>query len=82
MKDLIHRLAAGGVTTIFSTHVLEIADAICDRVCVLNNGERVAEGVPMELRAEADMPRSSLEEVFLKLTEAGDVKEIVDALSE
>lgn len=82
MKDLIHRLAASGVTTIFSTHVLEIADAICDRVCVLYRGERVAEGVPMELRAEADMPGSSLEEVFLKLTEAGDVKEIVDALSE
>ncbi len=58
------------------------AHAICDRVCVLYRGERVAEGVPMELRAEADMPGSSLEEVFLKLTEAGDVKEIVDALSE
>ena len=82
MKDLIHRLADDGVTTIFSTHVLEIADAVCDRVCVLYRGERVAEGPPQELRARADRPGSSLEEVFLKLTEAGDVKEIVAALSE
>ena len=81
MKDLIHRLASDGVTTIFSTHVLEIADAVCDRICVLYEGKKIAEGRPSELREEADMPGSTLEEVFLKLTEVKDVKEIVDALS-
>ena len=81
MKDLLHRFASEGVTSIFSTHVLEIADALCDRVCVLYNGDKIAEASPSELRESADMPGSTLEEVFLKLTEVDDVKDIVDALA-
>src|SRR5207244_9105462 len=37
VKELIHSLARDGVTTIFSTHVLEIAEAICDRLTILQN---------------------------------------------
>jgi len=81
VKDLVHKLADEGVTTIFSTHVLEIADAICDRICVLYQGEKRVEGTPKELRELADMPDSTLEEVFLTLTKAEDVRQIVDALA-
>jgi ABC-2 type transport system ATP-binding protein len=80
-KDMIHRMAEEGVTTIFSTHVLEIADVVCDRICVLHEGQKIAEGTPAELRGLADMPGSTLEEVFLRLTEAEDVQRIVDALT-
>src|SRR5438445_10547960 len=38
VKELIHSLARDGVTTVFSTHVLEIAEAICDRLTILQNG--------------------------------------------
>src|SRR3989475_4810246 len=38
VKELLHELAREGVSTIFSTHVLEIAQAICDRVTILQNG--------------------------------------------
>ena len=81
VKDLVHKLAGEGVTTLFSTHVLEIADAICDRICVLYQGEKRVEGTPRELRELADMPDSTLEEVFLTLTKAEDVRQIVDALA-
>ncbi len=81
VKDLVHRLAGEGVTTLFSTHVLEIADAICDRICVLYQGEKIVEGAPRELREMADMPDSTLEEVFLTLTKAEDVRQIVEALA-
>lgn len=80
VKDLLLRLSREGVTTIFSTHVLEIADALCDRISVLYHGEKLGEGSPAELRERAGRPSSTLEEVFLMLTGADDVNEVVDAL--
>jgi ABC-2 type transport system ATP-binding protein len=80
VKDLIHKLANEGVTTIMSTHVLEIADAVCDKIAIMYQGSKLAEGRPAELRKEAEMPDSTLEEIFLKLTGTNDIKAIVDAL--
>ncbi|PVX25417.1 MAG: 3-dehydroquinate dehydratase [Candidatus Bathyarchaeum sp.] len=80
VKDLIHKLAKEGVTTIISTHVLEIADAVCDKIAIMYQGSKLAEGRPTELRKEAKMPDSTLEEIFLKLTGTNDIKEIVEAL--
>ena len=80
VKDLIHKLAKEGVTTIISTHVLEIADAVCDKIAIMYQGSKLAEGKPTELRKEAKMPDSTLEEIFLKLTGTNDIKEIVEAL--
>jgi ABC-2 type transport system ATP-binding protein len=80
LKDLIHKLADEGVSTVFSTHVLEIAEAICTRVAIMHEGQVLAEGPIAELRSKAGMPGSTLEELFLKLTGTGDVKEIVEAL--
>ncbi|PVX26687.1 MAG: 3-dehydroquinate dehydratase [Candidatus Bathyarchaeum sp.] len=80
VKDLIHKLATEGVTTILSTHVLEIADAVCDKIAILYHGTKLAEGKPAQLRKEAKMPDSTLEEIFLKLTGTNDIKEIVQAL--
>jgi len=81
LKDLIHKLADEGVSTVFSTHVLEIAEAICTRVAIMHEGQVVAEGRLAELRSKAGMPGSTLEELFLKLTGTGDVREIVEALA-
>ena len=80
VKDLIHELAEEGVTTIFSTHILEIADAVCDELAIMYEGRKIAEGKPDELKRMAGESGSTLEEVFLKLTRAEDVKEIVEAL--
>lgn len=80
VKDLIHKLANEGVTTILSTHVLEIADAICDKIAILYQGTKLTEGKPAQLRKEAKMPNSTLEEIFLKLTGTNNIKDIVQAL--
>ena len=79
VKDLIHKLAGDGVTIIMSTHVLEIADAVCDKIAIMYQGNKLAEGKPAELRKEAQMPDSTLEEIFLKLTGTNAIKEIVEA---
>jgi len=81
VKDLIHKLRDNGVPTIFSTHVLEIADAICDRIVILDGGRVLEEGTTEDLRSKAGAPGSTLEEVFLKLTGTSDTREIVEALS-
>ena len=80
VKELIHKLRDNRVPTIFSTHVLEIADAICDRIVIMNNGKVLEEGATKELKAKAGTPGSTLEEVFLKLTGTSDTREIVEAL--
>ncbi len=81
VKDLIHKLRDSGVPTIFSTHVLEIADAICDRVVIMYGGKVLAEGNSGDLKSKAGTPGSTLEEVFLKLTGTSDTREIVEALT-
>jgi len=80
VKDLLHELKAQGVTTLMSTHVLEIAEAICDRIAIMYKGRILASGSMDELRQKASMPGSGLEDVFLKLTGAGDIKAVVEEL--
>ena len=80
VKDLLQRLAGQGVAILFSTHVLEIAEAICRKITILNGGSIIAEGTMQELRAMAGLQGSSLEEVFLRLTGGEDTAKIVEAL--
>ena len=81
MKDLIHKLRDDGIPTIFSTHVLDIADVICDRVVIMTSGRVLEEGPIKDLKAKAGVPGSSLEELFLKLTGSSDTRDVVEALS-
>lgn len=80
VKDLLRNLATEGVAILFSTHVLEIAEAICDRVVIMNIGSILAEGTVQDLRKRAGMSGSTLEDVFLKITGTEDLREIVEAL--
>jgi len=80
VKDLLNKLAADGITVIFSTHVLEIAQAICNRVAIIYKGTLLSEGNIGDLKQMAGMPGSSLEEVFLKLTGTDDVRAVVEEL--
>jgi ABC-2 type transport system ATP-binding protein len=80
VKDLLHELKAQGVTTLMSTHVLEIAQAICDRIAIMYHGKLLALGSIDELRKKASMPSSGLEDIFLKLTGTGDIRAVVEEL--
>ncbi len=68
VKDLFRDLAAKGVTVFMSTHTLEIVEAMCTRVAIINKGEIIAEGSVAELGRLARMENSHLEPIFLKLT--------------
>jgi len=81
VKDLLRSLANEGFAVLFSTHVLEIAEAICDRVAIIYHGRLLAEGTVSELRRQSGLPGSSLEEVFLKITGTSDLRDVVEALS-
>lgn len=80
VKEILQRLAGEGVSVIFSTHVLEIAEAVCGKITILNEGSIIAEGTVQELRSKAGMPGSTLEDTFLKLTGSEDTEKIVEAL--
>src|ERR1700730_3624045 len=81
VKDMLRELTSEGVSILFSTHVLEIAQALCDRVAIMYQGAILAEGTTAELRQKAGLPGSTLEEVFLKMTGIDDIGEVVKELS-
>ncbi|MDO5734674.1 MAG: ABC transporter ATP-binding protein [Eubacteriales bacterium] len=68
LKQRMRRHADSGKIVLFSTHVLDVAEKVVDRVGVINKGELVFVGTVEELRAHFDS-NSSLEEMFLELTE-------------
>lgn len=80
VKDLLRELTSQGVTTIMSTHILEIAQAMCDRITIMHEGRLLALGNMEELRQKARLPGSDLEDIFLKLTGTEDVRDVVEAL--
>ena len=80
VKDLLQELAAHGRTIVLSTHILEIAQALCDRVAIMNRGRVVAVGTLEELRSGAGSSEASLEELFLQLTGGAESKDVIDQL--
>jgi ABC-2 type transport system ATP-binding protein len=80
VKDILAGLKAQGVTTIMSTHVLEIAQALSDQIAIMYKGDLLALGNMEELQQKASLPGSGLEDVFLKLTGTEDLKAVVEAL--
>ena len=68
VKDLLRELAGGGTTIFMSTHTLEIAEDLCNRIGVIHHGRLVALGSTGDLRGTAQLREGDLEEVFLRLT--------------
>lgn len=65
LRDMLRELRATGIALMISTHQLDAAEALCDRVVVLKAGRAIAAGSVAELRARG----GSLEDVFLEITE-------------
>jgi ABC-2 type transport system ATP-binding protein len=80
---MLRSLAGAGRGIVLSTHILEIAQAICDRVAILNQGKIVAQGTLEELRQSVRAPSGeSLEDIFLELTGEHEEQALVQALLE
>ncbi len=81
LKEILQIHVKKGGSVLFSTHIMEIAEELCDRIAVINNGKIIAEGTIEELR-EFAKSEGSLEDIFLKLTGEDEyVRGIVNALS-
>ncbi len=67
VKDVLLERVRGGATVIMTTHILEVAERMAERIGVIANGRLVAEGTLQELRHRAGKGDGSLEEVFLDI---------------
>ena len=81
IKEILNGLRDRGVTILMSTHILEIAEQICNRIGIINDGKMVAEGSMDDLRKQAE-GQKSLEEIFLSLTGGPDMQKIAEYLGE
>lgn len=64
LKGIMHELVENGSAIFFSTHVLEVAEKLCNKIAIIKNGKLIAAGPMDEVRGD-----SSLEELFLELTD-------------
>ncbi|OFW44678.1 MAG: ABC transporter [Acidobacteria bacterium RIFCSPLOWO2_12_FULL_67_14b] len=76
IKDVFRRMSAHGVAILMSTHTLEVAEEMCDRISIILKGQIIAHGTVEELRAMAGTPNDELTPVFLKLTGGSGLQEI------
>ena len=67
VKDVLKQKVAEGVTVIMTTHILEVAERMAERIGVLASGRLVAEGTLDELRTRIGRGNTTLEEIFLDL---------------
>ncbi|WBB56479.1 ATP-binding cassette domain-containing protein [Verrucosispora sp. WMMD573] len=75
MWDEIRRLRADGMTVFITTHYLDEADALCDRIAIMDHGEVVAEGTPADLKREIS---GDVVQVGLDVTATGEAEKLLD----
>lgn len=71
VKDVLTQRVRGGVTVIMTTHILEVAERMAERIGVIDKGRLIAEGTLEELRQQAGKTGSTLEDIFLELVANG-----------
>ncbi|MGD8320141.1 MAG: ABC transporter ATP-binding protein [Gemmatimonadota bacterium] len=82
LKDLLRAFVEQGGTVFLSSHTLEVVEAMCDRLAIINQGRIIAQGTMDELRAQAHTGGAHLEEIFLKVTGGEDMAEVISSLRE
>lgn len=80
VKELFRQKAAGGAAIFLSTHSMEIAEELCDRIGILVEGAVKATGTMEELRSFGENGSAHLEDIFLELTGAFELQDIIQAL--
>ena len=80
LKDLFRTFVGHGGTVFLSTHTLEVAEALCDRIAIINRGQIEALGTMDELRGQAEAGGAHLEEIFLKVTGGEAMSDVIESL--
>jgi len=80
IKNVFRRMSENGVAILMSTHTLEVAQEMCDRISIILKGRIIAEGTVDELRRLAGTHDEQLTPVFLKLTGGSALQEIDEVL--
>jgi ABC-2 type transport system ATP-binding protein len=80
LKDLFREYTRRGHTIMMSTHTLEVAETMCDRIGIIQGGKIRALGTMDDLRASSAEGTEGLEQIFLKLTGENAAREFVDVL--
>ena len=71
VKDLLTQFVKDGNTVVLTTHILEVAERMSERIAIINKGQIIAEGSLQELRVQSGDQQGTLEDVFLELVGAG-----------
>ena len=80
VKQVFRNMGRKGVALLMSTHTLEVAQEVCDRVSIIHEGRIIACGTVPELRALAHSSEQLLTPIFLKLTGGTGLREIEDVV--
>jgi ABC-2 type transport system ATP-binding protein len=80
LKDLFRTFVENGGTIFLSTHTLEVAEALCDRIAILSEGKIIALGTMDELRDQSHTGGAHLEEIFLKVTGGDAMADVIEGL--
>jgi ABC-2 type transport system ATP-binding protein len=78
IKNILRQIADRGAAVMLSTHILEIAQNMCDRIAIIDHGRLIAVGSMEELRQAQG--ECSLEDIFLSLTGGVEYAEIAEVL--
>lgn len=71
VRELFRKIRRNGTTIFMSTHILDEAEKLCDKIGIIAKGELVAVGTIEELREKSNQKGGRLEEIFLELTNGG-----------
>jgi len=80
LKDLFREYVSRGHTIMMSTHTMEVAESLCDRIAIIHGGRIRAAGTMDELYASVEAGAKGLEELFLRLTGENAAREAVEVL--
>lgn len=80
LKMLLQKYTKEGSTIFLSTHILEIAEKMCNRIGIINEGDLIAEGTLEEIRSMSEEGHRTLEDLFLELTGSEEFEDIIREL--
>lgn len=81
VKKLFEEAALSGMTIFMSTHTLEVAEEVCDRIAIINKGQIISCGTMDQLRDKAGTEKG-LEQIFLEVTGGTEMKDVIQVLKE